>query len=716
MKVLVTGATGFLGGHIVDALLSACHEVRALVRRTSRTERLEKLGIEILLGEMKDADSLRRAVEGVEGVVHAASTMSGVLQEYVAATVEGTRALLIAAADAGVRRFIYVSSIGVHRIGGERTISEETPYEDNPEMLGPYTNSKIAAEQEALAFARSGPMEVVVVRPGCLYGPGGKWNISRLGYTLGSRMYMTVGFGHALLPVCYVKNCAGAIKAALEATGLSGETFNIVDDETFTARDYLKRVQQEVRPDMRIIPGPYWLLSLIAWGLKTANRLAPKVPRPIRKGYLLTCTRKLWYSNEKAKRELGWMPRYSKAQALNETMGYFTPRERLSRRADPSRLGEKPEGDTRLMVALIGAGAIAESHLRVLDGIDCARAVAVCDRNIEAARALCDRFRIVYAYSDAEEMIKKEKPHVVHILTPPQSHAALAELAISNGCHVLVEKPMAMNAEEARRMVALAAEKKVWICVDHNHQFDRVMIKARRIVESARLGDLLWLESYYGFDLGNNLGSRYMLPGGDKHWTFGIPGGLYQNLAPHPLSVALEVMGKPTKIQATARYGRVLPHQETDELRIFLESDRMAGLVTVSLAASPRHQYLHIYGTKGTLFVDLLNKWLVLQAQHRGIPKSISRALMNLSQGWAVIWGTLWGTVKTLWGKWDPYEGMHLLIREYYAALVEGREPPVREDEALAVMDVMDETWRQIGMGPKAAVPPPAPDGLVGSD
>jgi predicted dehydrogenase/nucleoside-diphosphate-sugar epimerase len=699
MKVLVTGATGFLGGHIVEALTAAGHEVRALVRRTSRTDRLDKLGVETVLGEMKDAASLRRAVEGVEAVVHAASTMSGPAEEYAVATVGGTQALLAAAAEAGVKRFIYVGSIGVLGIQGERTVVEESPYESDPEMLGPYTNSKIAAEQEALAFARSGAgIEITVLRPGCLYGPRGRWNISRLGYTVGSGWYMTVGFGRVPLPVCYVKNCAAAVRAALELTGINGEVFNIVDDDLFTAREYLKRIKRDVRSKLKLLPGSYWLLSLLAWGLKLANRALPKVPRPFRKANLIACSRRLKYSNEKAKRLLGWHPTVGKEQALAETMSYLAPKERLSRRANPRLLGRPPATDSRLMVVLIGAGAIAEEHLKALDKVDNARAVAICDSNIEAARALCERYRIFYSYDDPAEMIKKEKPHVVHILTPPQSHAALAELALSHGAHVLIEKPMAMNAAEARRIFDFANARGLQVCVDHNHLYDSTMIRARRLLESGRLGDLLWVESYYGFDLGNNPRSRYMLPGGDAHWTFGLPGGLYQNLAPHPLSLALEALGTPTKIVATARYGRILPHQETDELRIFLESDRAAGLVTVSIAASPRQQYLRLYGTKGILDVDLLNKWMVLEAQHRGIPKPISRALMNLSHGFTVLGGTLGGMFKLIAGKWTPYEGMHLLVREFYSSLFEGREPPVTSAEALDIMNVMDETWRQIGM------------------
>jgi nucleoside-diphosphate-sugar epimerase len=178
MKVLLTGASGFLGTHLAELFVGAGHSVRALVRRTSRTDRLERLGVELVRGDMKDADSLRRAVEGVEVVVHAASTMAGVPEEYVAATVEGTRSLLAAADQAGVHRVVYVSSIAVYpmrKLPPGQAVAEDSGYEEDPLFLTNYTKSKIGADRAALECAARGKMQVFVLRPGLLYGPRGPW-------------------------------------------------------------------------------------------------------------------------------------------------------------------------------------------------------------------------------------------------------------------------------------------------------------------------------------------------------------------------------------------------------------------------------------------------------------------------------------------------------------------------------------------------------------
>ena len=111
--------------------------------------------------------------------------MSGMPQEYEAATIQGTRDLLAAAREAGVRRFVHISSIGVHSISRpprDRRITEESPLEANPGFLTHYVRSKIGSEEAALAAIAEGGMEVVVVRPGILYGPGGNWKLSRIGY------------------------------------------------------------------------------------------------------------------------------------------------------------------------------------------------------------------------------------------------------------------------------------------------------------------------------------------------------------------------------------------------------------------------------------------------------------------------------------------------------------------------------------------------------
>ena len=256
-----------------------------------------------------------------------------------------------------------------------------------------------------------------------------------------------------------------------------------------------------------------------------------------------------------------------------------------------------------------------------------------------------------------------------------------------------------MNADEAREMRDVASENGVQLCVDHNHLYDRSIVRMRRMVESGELGRILWVDSYYGFNLGENLASRYMAPGGREHWTFDIPGGLYQNLAPHPLCLALELLGKPASVKAHARYGRILPHQPTDELRVMLETEEAGGLVTVSLAASPRLQYITVFGTRMILHVDILNKCVVCHKTVRGLPKAVGRALTNLRHSWTVFKATVAGMFKVLARRWTPYEGMDVVIKEFYSALQENRKPPVTAEEGIDVMEAMDRAWESAGPG-----------------
>ena len=472
--------------------------------------------------------------------------------------------------------------------------------------------------------------------------------------------------------------------------------FNIVDDEGFTQMEYLKRLRAEVRPRLKILRIPYVLWRLVGWMGDVAAKVTG-LPNPLRSGHLIACHRRIRYANDRAKEVLGRQPQTGKDEALTKTLRYFLKRETVSRRANIRVLGLPALEAKPVRSCLIGCGVIAQTHLKVLDRMGNANVVALCDSNRDAARQLARQHKILHTYSNASEMLRSEQPDLVHILTPPQSHAGLTELAFHNGCHVLVEKPMAVNAQEARRMVELATKTGQHLCVGHNHLYDPVIVRARKQVELGELGDILWVESYYGFDLGSNPSARYLLPGGDKHWTFDLPGGLFQNLAPHPISLAVEVLGNPSKVLAHGRSGRVLPHQRVDEMRILLETPRASGLVTVSLAASPRFHYLNIFGTRGALFVDLLNKWVVPQIPAKGIPKPISRAMMNLKHGWRVLTRTFSGTVKVVCRRWTPYDGLGILIKEYYAAIQERRRPPVSLSDAIAVMEIMDETWKQLG-------------------
>lgn len=698
MKVLITGGSGFIGSHVVKRFIGAGHTVRVLARRTSDTSNIEGFGVEIVRGDLAQQNSLTQAMEGIEVLVSLAATMGGTAQEFNAATVQGTHNLLLAAEHAGVKRVVHTSSIAVLSNTvpeGQLEIPEDGAFESDPTFQSSYVTAKQESERTALSFDMRNNMRVIVLRPGIVFGPRGTWKLPRMGYPGGSYFFI-IGNGQNLMPVTYVKNLVEAILLSAENPNVPGGVFNIIDDERFTQREFLERYRRDIQPKLKIRCIHHWICLGVARVAKAVSNLTG-IPNPFQLGHIVSCYSQLTYSTRKAKSLLCWQPLYGKEEALTETMRYFAEKQKLSRRANLHVLGRVNASLPPVRVALIGCGIIARTHMQFLADMSNVRIVACCDPDLESAKRLAQEFNITTSYESAEVMLEREKPDAVHILAPPQMNLSLALLAINYGCHVLIEKPMALDCTEAETIVQAAAVRGVKICVDHNHLYDSVMVKARHLVESGALGKVIWVDSYYGFDLGNNRSNRLMLPGGERNWTFQLPGGLFHNLLPHPLSVALDILGEPIRTYAHARFFRILQHQPMDELRILLETPEAGGLVTVSLAASPKFHTLTLYGTKGSLLVDFAHKLLIPQIHRAHIPKSVSRLLMNMRWGMNLVQGTLGMGWKVARNKWVHFDGMDTLIHEFHSAIQEGRPSPVAPQELIRLMRVMDKTWEQIG-------------------
>ncbi len=698
MKVLITGASGFLGGHLVEAFRREGYEVRAMVRRTSKRGLPDSSGVETVVGDLFDPESLAQAVAGTDVVVHAAATMRGTWEDYQVGTIEGTGHLLRCADQAGVRRFIYVSSISVYQFSTwptDRLITEETPYET--QMLTNYSRAKIEAERIVRSFLPQAQMTVVTLRPGIIYGERGPRVLPRLGYRCGTDRFVIVGNGKTILPVVYVGNLVDAVLRAVRADEetIGSQVLNVVDDQAFTQREWLQRYQAQVNAKLKVWRCPYWLALLVAGMSRLAGRVLHR-PSPILKSHLLQCRRQYRYSNERIKDLLGWEPRVQAEAALERTMNSFRRPTPLSRQANRALLGIDTTKKAPLRVGVIGCGRIATTHLSILSRMANAKVVAVCDLNPEAAADAARKYGVEHCYSSPEELFEADGVDVIHVLTPPQWHKPVTELATKQGCHVYVEKPMAVDAAEAEALVRAAEQAGVLLCVGYNHVFDPVVIEARRQIESGDLGDLVCAESYYGFDLSGNRTAAYVTAAGRHHWTFNLPGGLYQNLLPHPLSVLLDVVGAPGEMVAMTRDMKVVPYQQSDELRVLMQAERAQGLLSLSLAASPRFQYLRVFGTKKSLFVDMLNKVLICQRTGGPLPKAISRGLNNFKQAWRTFAGTVRGMTQVLLGKWTPYEGTEILIREFYSAIHEGRPSPIPGRAGLQVMKAMDSIWEQV--------------------
>lgn len=307
---LLTGATGFLGSHLAQRLGREGRGLRALVRPGTDLRRIPREVTEVVWGGLDEPDALRRACTGVDRVFHTAARVSGrgSREAFERDNVRGTEALLDAAACAGVRRFVHVGSAGVYgtdRAG--RPITEATPIDPEIERRGAYAWSKAEADRRVLAFAARGGLEVVVVRPGLLYGPGLPPFLGRLSFPVprspGRRI--VVGSPRARLPLTHVANACEAIALAAER-GRAGAVYNAVDADT-PQGEYLELLRREGVAPLRPTFVPAAALVPVALACELVSRVARR-SLPLSRTRLRRATEDLCYDTSAARRDLGWEP------------------------------------------------------------------------------------------------------------------------------------------------------------------------------------------------------------------------------------------------------------------------------------------------------------------------------------------------------------------------------------------------------------------------
>jgi 2-alkyl-3-oxoalkanoate reductase len=333
-----------------------------------------------------------------------------------------------------------------------------------------------------------------------------------------------------------------------------------------------------------------------------------------------------------------------------------------------------------MRIGIVGCGEIAQTHARfILEQKQC-RLVGVCDMDGRKAKTFAERFGAERSYQDVEILLGEQKPDVVHVLTPPQTHAAVAIAAMESGCHVLVEKPMAVSSQEADAMVAVARAQGVKLCVNHNQLFEPVMLKALTLLQNGALGDILSVESHYSLNFVSDP---------ERPWVETLPGGIFQNLAPHPLYLSLEFLGDPVELYASTLSTGVVDPDTPDELRIVMKGERAIGHVALSLGIRPNVNVLRLSGTRATLHIDFAGRTLRLE-RLRAIPKALARALLNFELAGQLTMATFSNAFKLMAGRLKPYHGHGNLIRTFYRSIEEDGPPPVSLEAARRVVGVYD--------------------------
>lgn len=325
MKILVTGASGFLGCYVVANLLRCAHQVRVAVRSTTDKTRLSwhnHPDVEWASLDLEKSDGLVAALQGIDAVIHLAAAKGGDFQTQFTSTVTATENLLRAMKQAGVGRLVAISTFSVYdylHLQPDSTIDENSPIESHPSDRDGYAQTKLLQEQRVREFEQQGG-QVTIIRPGMIYGRNALWNAC-LGAKAGDRLWLRIG-ADATLPLTYVENCAEAIVNAVELPAI-GQTINIVDDDLPTQTVYANQLLARISASPRTMLIPWAMIALLSdlvWRINKglfAGRL--KLPGLLIPARLHARFKPLQYSNRRAKQILAWKPRYSLDAALDRS-------------------------------------------------------------------------------------------------------------------------------------------------------------------------------------------------------------------------------------------------------------------------------------------------------------------------------------------------------------------------------------------------------------
>ncbi|UCG83531.1 MAG: NAD-dependent epimerase/dehydratase family protein [Dehalococcoidia bacterium] len=317
MKTLVTGATGFLGSHVVELLIEQGHEVRALARRTSDVGHLENSGASIVFGDVEDIESLYPAVESVDAVIHAAARVLpgwGAWPDYESCIIKGTENLLQASTRAGVSRFLQFSSLTVY----DRAYCSDIPFDESApckvefKPVNYYDYAKLEADKLAFEFHDGGKLQVSVVRPGWVYGPRDRLLSDRIYRQLHMSIVALPGAANPRIPLVYATDVADCAVRAATSNQAAGQIYNVAPPHGVRFRDFIGAMARALgRPEPRIII-PYG----VAYGFCVIAEAWARLWRVKEMPYLTRAA--IRYSStetladaSKAREELGWEPRVS---------------------------------------------------------------------------------------------------------------------------------------------------------------------------------------------------------------------------------------------------------------------------------------------------------------------------------------------------------------------------------------------------------------------
>lgn len=350
-----------------------------------------------------------------------------------------------------------------------------------------------------------------------------------------------------------------------------------------------------------------------------------------------------------------------------------------------------------LRVALIGCGKIADGHVQEIQKLGSqAHLVAVCDRELLIAEQLATRFGVPQHYDDLQQLLDRERPDVVHVTTPPQTHLRLGEQLLQAGCHVYMEKPFTLNHGEAVKLIAAAERAHKKITVGYSSYFDPPALAMRELIAQGVIGAPVHVESFYGYDLSGAFGKALLAD--PTHWVHRLPGKLLHNVIDHMLNKVMEFV--PDEDPALDARGYSLrPGGESDslhdELRVLIQGERISGYATFSSHARPAGQFVRVCGTKNTLRVDYISRTVALEAG-TVLPSAFGRLLVPFQDSLTLLREGGRNLLRFAESKYGYFAGLQNLISSFYRSIEEDGPVPISHRDILRLSRLLDRIFDQL--------------------
>jgi predicted dehydrogenase len=344
-----------------------------------------------------------------------------------------------------------------------------------------------------------------------------------------------------------------------------------------------------------------------------------------------------------------------------------------------------------LRVAIVGCGQIADAHLQELRYVPTAEVVAVCDQYPELADQAARRFSVPESFSDLDELLDRARPDVVHLTTPPHTHAALACRLLEAGVHVYVEKPFTVDLAETDRVLQAAESSGKLVTVGHDHLFDPVWQRLERHVAAGDLGEIVHIDSVMGYNLDGPFGK--LMFSDARHWLHRLPGGLFHNNISHALyKITPFLLDEHPKIFATT--DGTSARTPSTELRVLIQGAEATANVLFSSRARPVARTAKLYGTKATVEIDMEARTL---RWHRG--GRLPGALAKVDLPWQHVREAMRNLRQNTWDflrfRQQYFAGMRELFRRFYASILAGQQPPIAYGQIRRVTAWMDDIFEQ---------------------